>query len=41
MIVIRGFEFTSFTTCLHTILVAVETLFPDAADRFLDVGDVD
>jgi hypothetical protein len=38
---IRGFGFTSFATCLHTVLVALETLFPDPADRFLDVGDAD
>jgi hypothetical protein len=25
----------------HTVLVAVDTLFPDPADRFLDVGDAD
>ena len=37
----RGFVFTSFATCLHTVLVAVDTLFPDPADRFLDVGDAD
>ena len=41
MIVIRVIDFTSFATCLHTVLVAVETLFPDPADRFLDVGDAD
>ena len=41
MIIIRGFDFTSFATCLHTVLVAVDTLFPDPADRFLDVGDAD
>jgi hypothetical protein len=31
----------SFATCLHIVLVAVDTLFPDPADRFLDVGDAD
>jgi hypothetical protein len=41
MIVIRVIDFTSFATCLHTVLVATETLFPDPADRFLDVGDAD
>jgi hypothetical protein len=41
MIVIRGFDFTSFATSLHTVLVAVDALFPDPADRFLDVGDAD
>ena len=41
MIIIRWFDFTSFATCLHTVLVAVDTLFPDPADRFLDVGDAD
>ena len=39
MIVIRVIDVTSFATCLHTVLVAVDTLFPDPADRFLDVGD--
>ena len=41
MIVLRVIDFTSFATCLHTVLVAVETLLPDPADRFLDVGDAD
>ena len=41
MIVIHGFDFTSFATCLHTVLVVWDTLFPDPADRFLDVGDAD
>jgi hypothetical protein len=40
-IIIRGFDFTSFATCLHAVLVAVGTLFPDPADRFLDVCDAD
>ena len=29
----------SFSTCIHTVLVAEDALFPDPADRFLDVGD--
>jgi hypothetical protein len=40
-IIIRWFDFTSFATCLHTVLVAVGILFPDPAERFLDVGNAD
>jgi hypothetical protein len=39
--IICGFAFTSFANCLHTVLVAVDTLFPDPVDRFLDVRDAD
>ena len=37
----RGFEFTLFATHIHTVYRSLETLFPDPADRFLDVGDSD
>jgi len=37
----RGSTSRAFVICLHPVLVAVDTLFPDPVDRFLDVRDAD